>query len=333
MGKPIIGITMGDAAGIGPEITVKTLSEKRVYEWCSPIVLGDAKVMELALKITGLNFDIRPVKEVTGAGFQYGVIDVLDYANIDIDRLKLGVVDEMCGRAAVIYTQEAGRMALEGKIQAIVSAPLNKDSMHQAGYRFEGQAQILAEVTGIKRYGMLLILGSVRLMLVTTHVSLRKACDMITKDRVVGMIELANESLTSFGIKKPKIAVSALNPHGGEGGLFGTEEIAEIIPAIEEAKKMDIDAIGPIPADTVFVRAKEGEFDIVLALYHDQGTMAMKLLGFGTVVTLLSGLPIIRTSVGHGTAFDIAGKNIADPKNLIEAVRVAAQMARVKFSF
>lgn len=327
MDKPIIGITMGDAAGIGPEIVVKVLKNGDVYEWCNPIVIGDAKVIRGAYDFTGLDIGINSIQEVSQAKFQYGTIDVLDFDNIDVNRLRPGQVDKMCGRAAVVYTQEAIRMAMKNIIQAMVSAPLNKESMRKAGYKYEGQTQMVGELTGSKHYSLMLILNSVRLLQATTHVSLKEACSLITKDRVLNMIVLAHESLTTlFGIKNPKIAVAALNPHGGEGGLFGKEEIEEISPAINQAKNLQINAIGPIPADTIFVRAKKGEFDVVLALYHDQAGIAIKLMGFGSVVTLVVGVPVVRTSVGHGTAFDITGKNLARYTNLAQAVKLAAKL-------
>ena len=325
--KPIIGITMGDAAGIGPEIITKVLSEKKVYERCSPLVIGDANVMRGALRITGLDLNIHPVGTPSHAKFQYGIIDVVDFANIDIQCLKLGQVDEMCGKAAVICTQQAVKMALENVIQAIVSAPLNKESMRKAGYNYEGQTQIIGELTGSKKYSLMLILDSLKILQVTTHVSLGKVSALITRGRILDMILLTHEALkTFFRIENPKIAVSAFNPHGGEGGLFGTEEIDKIIPAIQAAREEGINAIGPIPANIIFVRAKKREFDAVLALYHDQANIAIKLMGFGSIVTLVVGVPIIRTSVGHGTAFDIAGKNLANYHNLLEALRLASEL-------
>lgn len=328
--KPIVAITMGDAAGIGPEITAKCLAHEEVYEWCAPIVLGDARVMEQAVTMTGVYPGVHAIETVADATFAHATIDVVDYHNIDVGNLRMGVVDPKNGEAAVLYTKEAGKMCLDGRVDAMVSAPLNKESMRAAGYKYEGQTQILGELCGAKRYGMILLLGDLRLMLLTTHMSLREAIEKVEKDRVVSMVELAWESLLSFGLDSPKIAVAGLNPHAGEGGLFGDEEIREVIPAVEECRKRGMNVTGPLPADTVFVRAKEGEFDLVVAMYHDQGLMVVKLLGFGSAVTLLAGLPLIRTSVGHGTAFDIAGQNKANHRNLLEAIRIAAELARRK---
>jgi len=330
MEKPIVAITMGDAAGIGPEISAKSLKEKNIYDICRPVVLGDAGVMKNIIDICNQGLGVNAVKSLEGCRFEYGTVDVVDYSDIDVGRLEFGKEDEMCGKAAVRYTMEAGKMATEGKIAAMVSAPLNKSSMRKAGYNYEGQTQILGELTGSKNYGMILVLGNLRIMMYSTHMSLRDAIDRITSQGLLNKLKLARQGLAMFGLKEPTIAVSALNPHAGEGGLFGREEIDKMIPAIEEAKRLGINAIGPVPADSVFLKAKQGQYDLVIAMYHDQANMAMKLLGFGHVVTLLAGIPIIRTSTGHGTAFDIAGKNAADATNLIKAIELAARLGDKK---
>lgn len=327
MDRPIVAITMGDAAGIGPEITAKSLARPDLYQICRPVVIGDARVMRQAVEVAGLDLGVSSIDSLNQGRYQYGSIDVLDLGGIDMDQLKMGEVSAMCGRAAVAYTEAAGRMALRGEIGAIVSAPLNKEAMRQAGFAYEGQTEIFGTLSGSKNYGMVLILDSLRLMLYSTHVSLRKACDLVKKETLLKKIRLCHEGLKWFNLPRRRIGVAALNPHGGEGGLFGEEEVKEMIPAIQEAKQEGIDVVGPIPADTVFVKAKAGELDIVLSMYHDQGNIAMKLLGFGHVVTLLVGIPFIRTSTGHGTAFDIAGKNLADPTNLTKAIGLAAQLA------
>jgi 4-hydroxythreonine-4-phosphate dehydrogenase len=278
----------------------------------------------------GIGMPMRPLSSPQAAAFDDRALDVLDLGLIDVRKLKISAVDAEVGKAAVVYTQEAGHMAMNGVIDAIVSAPLNKEAMRAAGYPYEGQTQILGELTGSKRYGMILIFGALRVLMLTTHVSLRRACDAVTREKVLAMIELGHESLKRFGIPKPRIAVAGLNPHSGEGGLFGTEELEGSIPAIKEARAKGIDALGPVPADVVFLKGRDGHYDLVLAMYHDQANMASKLLGFGEVVTLLAGLPIIRTSVGHGTAFDIAGRGIADETNLVCAIKAAAEFAVLK---
>jgi 4-hydroxythreonine-4-phosphate dehydrogenase len=329
--KPIIGITMGDAAGIGPEIILKSFRHHpELFGLCRPLVIGSAEVMRFYDERLGTNVPVNVIPSPEDALFNDGALDVLNLGLIDVSKLKISVVDAEVGRAAVTYTQEAGRMAMAGAIGAIVSAPLNKEAMRAAGYPFEGATQILGELTGSKRYGMILIFGQLRVMMLTTHVALRKACDAVTRQKVLSMIELADESLKTFGIPKPRIAVAGLNPHSGEGGLFGMEEQTGSIPAISDAKAKGIDVVGPVPADVVFLKARDGQYDLVLAMYHDQANMASKLLGFGEVVTLLAGLPIIRTSVGHGTAFDIAGKGIANELNLVCAIKAAVEFAVLK---
>ena len=321
---------MGDAAGIGPEVIAKALSQKEMYEICRPIVVGDADVMTKALEIAKVRLKINPVKEVSEAKFEYRTIDVLDLENVDVDKLKLGKVQVMVGKASMEYVEKAVELALQGKIHAIATASINKGAIHKAGSKFPGHTEMLAHLTGAKEVTMMLISEKLRVFHVTIHESLRHAVELIKKERVVKTIKLAYEALQSLGIKKPKIAVAGLNPHASDGGIFGTEEIEEIAPAIQSAKEMGINAVGPIPPDTIFLRAKEGEFDGVVAMYHDQGHIPIKLLGFMIGVNVTIGLPIIRTSVDHGTAYEIAGKGIANPRSMIETIKLAAQMARIK---
>jgi 4-hydroxythreonine-4-phosphate dehydrogenase len=327
MSLPTIGITMGDAAGISPEILVKSLADPSIREFCEPIVLGDIRVIAAAAKAAGLDLQLRAIERPSAWRREGAAFGVVDYGDVDPATVKIGVIEPALGAAAVRYTREAARYALSGEIEGIVSAPLNKESMRAAGFHYEGATEIFAEEAGVKRYAMVLLLGEMRLLLLTNHMSLREACDKVTKARVHEKIMLAHEALVGQGIAAPRIAVSALNPHAGEGGLFGREEIEEIEPAIAEAKAAGVNAIGPVPADTVFYKTKQGMYDLTIALYHDQGLGAVKLLGFGDVVTLLVGLPFIRTSTGHGTAFDIAGKGIAGHKNLLEAIKTAAARA------
>jgi 4-hydroxythreonine-4-phosphate dehydrogenase len=324
--RPRVAITMGDAAGIGPEIIVRSLADPAVFSGCVPVVLGDARVLERAMEVCGVRLPIRALARAADAEGRPGTIELLDYHNVDMAMHRWGEVQAAHGAAAVHYTREAGRLALSREIDALVSAPLNKEAMHAAGHSYEGQTEILGELTGA-RPAMLLLLGPMRLMLFTNHMALRAVCDYIRRDRVLDRLVLADAALRDMGVARPRVAVAGLNPHAGEGGAFGYEEQREIIPAIEAARDRGIDVRGPFPADTVFLKAREGAYDLTLALYHDQGLMAVKLLGFGTVVTLLAGLPLIRTSTGHGTAFDIAGRNLADHRNLLEAIRVAAEIA------
>lgn len=327
---PRVGITMGDAAGIGPEITLKSLMEPDLYDVCNPAVLGDARVMQAAADMIGKSLEIRSISAEELPEAAPGIVHVIDYQNVDPSTYEMGVVNAGNGDAAVLYTKEAGRMCLDGRLQAMTSAPLNKESMRAAGHHYEGQTQILAELCEAKRHGMAIILDKLRIMLLTTHMSLSEAIAKVKKERVVNMVELAWELLRFIEVPDPVIAVAGLNPHAGEGGLFGREEIDEVIPAIETCRENGIHVVGPLPADTVFHRAHQGEFSLVLAMFHDQGLMAVKLVGFGHAVTLLAGIPLIRTSTGHGTAFDIAGQNIADHTNLYKAIRLAAQLGAKK---
>ena len=328
--KPIIAITMGDPSGIGPEVIAKALGEGRIYELCRPIVIGDAKIMAGAAKLAPKNLQVNSVEVIAQGGFRLGAIDVLDLKNIDIDSLQRGKVDRDSGRAAVEYVQRAIDLAIKGEVDGIATAPLNKEAMNLAGFSYPGHTEILAETTRSKNYAMMLLAGPLRVVHVTTHTSLRQACDRVKKERVATTIRLTDRAMKDLGIAKPRIAVAGLNPHAGEGGLFGTEEVDEIAPAVQECRSEGILAEGPFPPDTVFLRGKRGEFDAVVAMYHDQGHIPVKMLGFEEGVNVTIGLPIIRTSVDHGTAFDIAWKGVADPRSMVEAIRIAAEMAKAQ---
>lgn len=327
--KPIIGITMGDAAGIGPEIIVKALSLREINRVCHPVVIGDGQAMNMAIKLLDSSVQIHSIEEVSEAKFVFGTINVVDLHNIHVEDLKIGQVQAMAGKASVEYVQKAVELALQGKIDAITTAPINKEAMNKAGYDYSGHTEILAQLTNTKDYAMVLQAGSMRVIHVTTHVSLRQACDLIKKDRVLEVIGIAHKAMLDMGIKEPRIAVSGLNPHAGEAGLFGREEIEEIAPAIEAAEKIGINAKGPFPPDTVFLRTYNGEFDIAVAMCHDQGHIATKMVGFAIGVNFTVGLPIIRTSVDHGTAYGLARLKLgtADPRSLIEAAKLAAKLA------
>ncbi len=328
--RPLIGITMGDAAGIGPEIIDKALSKKEVYEIARPIVIGDVSVLEDALKVAKVQVKIQPVDKPSMARFEHGTIEVVDLRNIRLSELKMGQVQEMAGKASVEYVEKAVEMALKGEIDAIVTAPLNKEAMNLAGYDYAGHTEILAHLTNTKDYAMMLLAGKLRVVHATTHVSMRQACSLIRKERVLKTIRLAHDSMLKMGLQNPKIAVAGLNPHAGESGMFGDEEIREISPAIEEAKRAGINIIGPMPPDTVFLRASKGEYDAVVAMYHDQGHIPVKMLGFESGVNVTVGLPVIRTSVDHGTAYRRAGLRLGtgDPTSLEEALRLAVQMVK-----
>ena len=336
--KPILGITMGDPASIGPEITVKALSDPAIYEKCSPIIIGDAAVMEAAVGIVGKNVKINAVSDVKEAKFEFGTIDVYDMKLVDMDKLERGVVSAMAGNAAFQYVKKVIELAMNHEVDATVTNALNKEAMNLAGHHYSGNTEIYAEYTGTKKYTMMLAHENLRVVHVSTHVSLREACDRVKKDRVLEVIRIADQACKELGIKEPKIGVAGLNPHSGENGMFGREEIEEITPAIEAAKGEGIIVDGPVPPDTVFSKARGGWYDIVVAMYHDQGHIPLKVVGFvynqaeqkwdavaGVNITL--GLPIIRASVDHGTAFDQAGKGVANELSLINAMDYAIRMS------
>ena len=326
--RPIIAITMGDAAGVGPEIVVKALALEEMYALCRPLVVGDASVLARARQMLGLRVDLHPIAEVGSGRFEPGSIDVLDLANIDLARLKVGEVSSMAGKAAVEYVLKAGQLALSGEVQGIATAPLNKEAMQLGGYDYIGHTEILADLTGASRCTTMLISGSLRVVHVTRHLPLRQVAESITREHVLETILLTAEGLSAMGVVEPRLGVAALNPHGGEGGLLGREEIEEIGPAVEAAQARGIDARGPYPADSIFFRAIAGEFDVVVAMYHDQGHIPVKTHGFESSVTVTLGLPIVRTSVDHGTAFDIAWQGVANSRSLVEAIKLATEMAR-----
>lgn len=338
-GKKIIAITMGDPASIGPEITVKAFSEKSLYELCSPLVVGDACVLEAARAIVGCEaIKIHPIKTVSEARFTYGTMDVLDMGLVDMEKLRLGEVSVMCGEAAFRYVEKVIGLALAGEVDATVTNAFNKEAVNLAGHHYSGHTEIYADLTGTKSYTMMLAHENLRVVHVSTHVSLREACDRVKKQRVLEVIRIADRACRDMGIQEPKVGVAGLNPHSGEHGLFGREEIDEIIPAIEEARAEGICADGPVPPDTVFSKARGGWYDIVVAMYHDQGHIPLKVVGFvydqqkqawdavsGVNITL--GLPVIRVSVDHGTAFDQAGTGAASPLSLRNAIEYAVMFA------
>ncbi len=352
--KPIVGITMGDPAGNGPEITVKALAHEDVYERCNPIVVGDAKMLEQACRFVGReDIKINRVDKVSDALFTPGTIDVYHLDLIeDVDAFKIGEVSVEGGNAAFQSVKKVIELALAGEVDATCTNALNKEAMNKAleadggaksdGYtHFDGHTEIYATYTNTKKYTMMLAHHDLRVVHVSTHVSLREACDRVKKDRVLEVIEIADKACKDMGIENPKIAVAGLNPHCGENGLFGTEEIEEIKPAIEAAKEKGINAIGPIPPDSVFSEALGGWYDIVVCMYHDQGHIPLKTVGFvydrekqswkaveGVNVTL--GLPIIRTSVDHGTGFALAGKGTSNELSLVNAIDYAIKMNQGK---
>ena len=326
--KPLLVITMGDAAGSGPEIIAKTLAESEISAVCRCVVIGDADTMRESLQITGVPGKVRAIEKITEALFKDGVIEVVDLHNIQLNKLTRGRVDPMTGKAAFEYIKLAAELALAGECDAIVTSAINKESLNKAGYHYDGHTQLLAELCGVPEVAMMLVSGQLRVTHVTTHVSLHEAIEMIRPERILTVIKLTNEAVRQMSVNKPRIAVAGLNPHAGESGLFGDEEAKYIKPAIEAACRQGMNVTGPFPPDSVFFRASEGQFDAVIAMYHDQGHIAIKMLGITQGVNVTLGLPIIRTSVDHGTVFGKAGKGTADPTSLMEAIKLATAMSR-----
>jgi 4-hydroxythreonine-4-phosphate dehydrogenase len=336
--SPILGITMGDPAGIGPEITARALADPVVRKAARLLVIGDTRAMAAAVRLAGLDLGVRPLAGVAGATGAADTVEVLDLANADPAAFAVGRVSALCGRAAYEYIERAVTLALAGEIDGIVTGPINKAALAAAGLEHSGHTEILAELTDTRAYAMLLMGRDLRVIHVTTHVALRRVPELVTRERVLRTIRLGHGAMRRLGLAAPRLAVCGLNPHAGEEGLFGDEEQVAIGPAIADARCEGIDATGPYPADTLMSRARGGEFDCVVAMYHDQGHVPVKTVGFrydeatrawtgmsGVNVTV--GLPVLRVSVDHGTAFDRAGRGTANPESMVEAILVAAEMA------
>lgn len=340
---PLILITMGDPAGIGPEICVKALADAHMHEVCRPVIIGDAAILHRATELTGAGITLNSITSIADGVFATGTVNVFDLANVDATRFEYGRVSAEAGTAAFEYVRTGVELAMSGAGDALATGPINKEAVNLAGYRYAGHTEILADLTGADHYAMMLVDRGLRVVHATTHVPLRKACDLVTRDRVLAVIRLAHQAAQAFGITQPKVGVAGLNPHAGEGGLFGSEEIDEIIPAIGDARALGIDATGPVPPDSVFARARGGQYDVVVAMYHDQGHIPLKTIGFqlheatgremsvrGVNVTL--GLPIVRTSVDHGTAFEIAGMGRANHESMREAILLAVRLVQQRLS-
>jgi 4-hydroxythreonine-4-phosphate dehydrogenase len=323
--SPLLGITIGDVSGSGPEIVTKALAQPDIQRLCRPLVIGDAAALRQAYRITGEPGEIRAIESVAQARFDPGIVDVLNLHNVDLADITYGQVNAMAGRAAYEYVAKAIELALAGQIDAMVTSAINKEALNLAGYHYAGHTEILRDLCGVQDVTMMLVSQGLRVTHVSTHVSLREAIDRVTRRRIVRVAELTHEALLDLGILTPRLAVAALNPHSGEGGLFGDEELREITPAVTMLREKGWDVSGPVPADSVYWRALQGQFDAVVAMYHDQGHIPIKVLGLLEGVNVTLGLPIIRTSVDHGTNFGKAGKGTADPTSLIEAIKLAVR--------
>jgi 4-hydroxythreonine-4-phosphate dehydrogenase len=338
---PVLGITMGDPAGVGPEITAKALARADVAASCRAVVIGDRSVMAATLDMLRSPLALHAVTRVANCAFAAGTLECLDLAKVDAATLLKGAVSPEAGRAAYAYIETGVRLCQANEIDAIVTAPINKEALAAAGLQHSGHTEILATLSGTKDFAMLLMGKELKVIHVTTHVALRRVPDLVTRERVLRVIQLAQATMNFLGERRPRIAVCGLNPHAGEDGLFGDEEKSQIIPAVEAARREGLDVYGPLPADTLFSRARGGEFHIVVAMYHDQGHVPVKTLGFtydetkgtwtglsGVNVTI--GLPFLRVSVDHGTAFDRAWKGISNPESMVEAIDVAVRMLAAK---
>ena len=340
---PVLGITMGDPAGVGPEVTAKALARPDVAASCRAVVIGDGSIMEATLELLHSSLRLHRVGRVADCVWTPGTIECLDLENVDARALPRAAVSAAAGRAAYASIETGVRLCQAGEVDGLVTAPINKEALAAAGLQHSGHTEILARLSGTTDFAMLLMGDELRVIHVTTHVALRRVPDLVTRDRVLRVIRLAQHTMGDLGEPRPRIAVCGLNPHAGEEGLFGDEEQKEIIPAIEAARREGLDVHGPLPADTLFSRARGGEFDIVVAMYHDQGHVPVKTLGFvfdkaaGTWtglsgVNVTVGLPFLRVSVDHGTAFDRAWKGIANPDSMVEAIEVAVRMLTARKS-
>ena len=317
---------MGDPAGVGPEIIAKVIDSNELLPLCRPLVIGDAGVMKKLVEEQRLSISVRSISSIADADPAPGKLDVLDLRNVNLATHAWGKPGASSGTAVVEYIRRAVDLALKNDVDAVVTAPISKEMMNAAGHHYAGHTELLAELTNTRDYGMFFVGGGLRVILTTIHVALKEVPRHITQAAVLKTLRLAHQAMRSFGMDHPRIGVAALNPHAGEGRLFGSEEWDEILPAVVKARGEGIDASDPIPADTLFYKARNNYYDIVVAMYHDQGLAPLKMLAFGNAVNVTVGLPIIRTSVDHGTAYDIAGKGCADPTSLLEAVKLAVIM-------
>ncbi|UOQ94642.1 4-hydroxythreonine-4-phosphate dehydrogenase PdxA [Halobacillus shinanisalinarum] len=323
--KSIIVIPIGDPAGIGPEIVIKSLAEKEIYEICKPIVVGDRDVLEKIMDAVDVHLQVNVVNESSQGKYQFGTIDLINLDNIDIEKYEMGVVSGMCGQASYEYIQKAIQMVQEGEAGSICTPPINKESLQAGKVPHIDHTAMLSAFTNSEDPMTMFEVNDLRIFFLTRHLSLKNAIGQMTKERVHTYLNRCKGALELLGIENPTLALAGLNPHSGEGGLFGREEIDELVPGIEAARKDGVDVTGPVPADSVFHQALHGKYDAVLSLYHDQGHIAAKMADFERTVSLTNGLPFLRTSVDHGTAFDIAGKGIASSVSMVEAIKAAAK--------
>jgi len=324
MKRPYIGITLGDVAGVGPEIVLKTCNDKKVYDACKPVVIGDLKVIKKALKDFNINLKTNTIEKLNQGIYQLGIVDVIDLNNIDLDSFEYGKISAQAGKAAYEYIAKAVDLYFNDELNAIATSPINKEALKKGGVNFIGHTEIFGSLTNSYDPLTMFEVDGLRVFFLSRHLSLRKAIDIVKKDKLIDYIQRSIIELDKLGVKGTFL-VSGLNPHNGENGLFGDEEINEIIPAVEYCKEQGLDVFGPIPGDSVFHKGFQKQYSGILSLYHDQGHIATKTYDFYRTISLTLGMPVLRTSVDHGTAFDIAGKNIANPISMIESVLLAAK--------
>ena len=325
MNRPVIGIPIGDPAGIGPEIVLKALKNSKLYDICKPLVVGNTEVLKRIDGIIRSGLELNEVDRPEQGKYCHGTVDVISLDNVDAFGLDFGKVQAPAGKAAFEYIAKVTELANSGNISAIATTPINKEAIRAAGINFIGHTEMLAELTNTKDPLTMFQVNDLRVFFLSRHVSLKKACDMVTCERIVDYTLRCDEALKRLGLGRRKIAIAGLNPHSGEHGLFGDEEVREIGPAVNELQKKGIDVVGPVSADSVFYLALKGKYDAVLSLYHDQGHIATKTLDFERTISLTIGMPFLRTSVDHGTAFDIAGSGMASSISMEEAIRLAAE--------
>ncbi len=330
--KPVTAITMGDPAGIGPEIVLRMMTEEELYDECKPFIIGSIPMLKRAEKCIGLNESIvyNKISDPSEGKYIHGVVDVLETGDYDCDSIVFGEIQELAGKMSVDYIMKSIELGQQGKIDAVSTAPIHKRSIKKAGISQAGHTEIYQDETGSEYALTMFSVHKMRVFFVSRHMALKDACDFASREIVLETVKNIDKEFRKLNFKNPLIAVAALNPHGGDDGLFGREEIEQLIPACEDAKEIGINVVGPLPADSIFYKGKEGKFDAILSLYHDQGHIACKTYDFEKSVTITFGLPFMRSSVDHGTAFDIAGKGIAQSVSMLESTKVVSQYAKLK---
>lgn len=327
MKRSFIAVPIGDPAGVGPEIVAKSVASKDVTAAAKCVIVGNKEVMDNAIKITGENLTVNVIDDVEQGDYREGILNLIHIDNMDMSQFAFGKVSGMCGKAAYDYIEKSIELANNGKVDAVATTPINKESLCAGGINFIGHTEIFGALTHTEDPLTMFETNGLRVFFLTRHVSLREMLDMIKKDRIIDYVKRCTAALEKLGVTDGVMAIAGLNPHSGEHGLFGWEEVEEIVPAIEELKKQGYKVEGPIGADSVFHQAAQGKYSSVLSLYHDQGHIATKTLDFEKTIAITNGMPILRTSVDHGTAFDIAGKGVVSAVSMIEAILLAAKYA------